>query len=129
LCWWLTLVILGIQEAEIRRISVQSQPLQIVHETLSQNRGWWSGLQCRPEFKPRTEKKKINKREYVKKKTQLRNSVVFRIFIILYNDNLYLVSKFSHPLNKILEPLSFLPYSVATTNFCFCGLVYSGYFI
>jgi hypothetical protein len=29
-------VILATQEAEIRRIAVQSQPKQIVHETLSQ---------------------------------------------------------------------------------------------
>jgi hypothetical protein len=33
--WWLTPVILAIQEAEIRRITVQSQPRQIVNETLS----------------------------------------------------------------------------------------------
>jgi hypothetical protein len=33
--WWLTPVILAPQEAEIRRIMVQSQPGQIVHETLS----------------------------------------------------------------------------------------------
>jgi hypothetical protein len=33
--WWLTPVILVIQEAEIRRITVQSQPRQIVHKTLS----------------------------------------------------------------------------------------------
>jgi hypothetical protein len=34
-CWWLTPIILAIQEAEIRRIVVQSQPRQIVGETLS----------------------------------------------------------------------------------------------
>jgi hypothetical protein len=37
-CQWLTPVILATQEAEIRRIVVQSQPRQIVHETLSGNK-------------------------------------------------------------------------------------------
>jgi hypothetical protein len=32
-CWWLTLIILAIGEAEIGRIAVQGQPWQIVLET------------------------------------------------------------------------------------------------
>jgi hypothetical protein len=44
---WLTPVILTTPEAEIRRISVRSQPGQIVLETLSrktpsQKKDWWS---------------------------------------------------------------------------------------
>jgi hypothetical protein len=44
-----TPVILATQEAEIRRIKVQSQPRETVHETLSQKKvitkkkNWWSG--------------------------------------------------------------------------------------
>jgi hypothetical protein len=50
---WLTPVILAAQEAEIKRITVQSQPSQIVHETLSQKKsitkkGWWSDSRFRP---------------------------------------------------------------------------------
>jgi hypothetical protein len=36
-------VILATQEAEIRRITVQSQPGQIVHETLSQKKNSQKG--------------------------------------------------------------------------------------
>jgi hypothetical protein len=36
--WWLTPVILAIQEAGIRRISVLSQPRQIVLKTLSRKK-------------------------------------------------------------------------------------------
>jgi hypothetical protein len=49
---WLTPIILTTQEAEIRRIMVQSQPRQTVHETLSWNTqhktGLLSGSRCRP---------------------------------------------------------------------------------
>jgi hypothetical protein len=46
-------VILATWEGEIGRIEVQSQPRQIVHETLSQKKsitkkGWLSGSKCRP---------------------------------------------------------------------------------
>jgi hypothetical protein len=34
--WWLTPIIFATQEVEIRKISVQSQPEEIVHKTLSQ---------------------------------------------------------------------------------------------
>jgi hypothetical protein len=50
---WPTPVILASQEAEIRRIMVQSQPGQIVHKTLSQRKNitkkcWWGGSRGRP---------------------------------------------------------------------------------
>jgi hypothetical protein len=52
-CWWLIPIILVTQEAEIRRITVESQPGQIDHETLSgknhhKKKGWWSDSRCRP---------------------------------------------------------------------------------
>jgi hypothetical protein len=46
-CQWLMSVIPATQEAEIRRIKVQSQLGQIVHKTLSRKtlhrKGWWTG--------------------------------------------------------------------------------------
>jgi hypothetical protein len=58
--WWLTPVVLATQEAEIRRIVVQSQPWQIVHKTLSQKkkknhykkRAGGEAQGVGPEFKP-----------------------------------------------------------------------------
>jgi predicted P-loop ATPase len=64
--WWITSVILATQEAELRRVVVQSQPRQIVHEILSQKThhkkrtgGVTQGVG--PEFKPQYCKKKKNK--------------------------------------------------------------------
>jgi hypothetical protein len=63
--WWLTPVILAIQEAEIRRIMVLSQPRKIVHKILSQKHpsqkkkrvsGVTQGVD--PEFKSQYHKKK-----------------------------------------------------------------------
>jgi hypothetical protein len=64
--WWLTPVILATQEAEIRRISVQSHPGQIVHEILSQNnpsqkRAGGVAQGVGPEFKPPVPQKKKKK--------------------------------------------------------------------
>jgi hypothetical protein len=50
---WLTSVIPAIQEAEIRRIVVQSQSRKIDHETLSRK----NPSQKRAEFKPQNHKK------------------------------------------------------------------------
>jgi hypothetical protein len=61
-CRGLKPIILATQEAEIRRISVRSQPGQIVHKTLSQKNlsqkrtgGVAQGVD--PEFKPQHHKK------------------------------------------------------------------------
>jgi hypothetical protein len=41
---WLTPVILATQEAEIRRITVESQPgFSLSGKKTSQKNGWWSG--------------------------------------------------------------------------------------
>jgi hypothetical protein len=50
--WWFTPVILLTQEAEIRRIMVQSQPRQIVDENPSQKRAGGMAQGVDPEFKP-----------------------------------------------------------------------------
>jgi hypothetical protein len=66
-CWWLMPVILSIQEAEIRRILVQSQSREIVLETLSQKypsqkRAGAGAQGVDPEFKPQYCKKKKKRR-------------------------------------------------------------------
>jgi hypothetical protein len=67
--WWLIPVILGTQEAETR-IVIQSQPWQIVLETLSQKnpsqkRSGGVAQGVGPEFKPQYQKKKkkVNNKE------------------------------------------------------------------
>jgi hypothetical protein len=64
---WLTPVILATQEAEIRRITVRSQPRQIVGETLSrknpsQKRAGRVAQNVNPEFKLQYYKKIKRKR-------------------------------------------------------------------
>jgi hypothetical protein len=59
-------VILATQEADIRRITIQSQPRQIVRETLSQKnlsqkRAGGVAQGVSPEFKPQCLKKKKNR--------------------------------------------------------------------
>jgi hypothetical protein len=62
-CQWLTPVILATQEAEIRKISVLSQPRPIIRVTLSQkplhkNRASGVTQHEDPEFKPQYHRKK-----------------------------------------------------------------------
>jgi hypothetical protein len=65
--WWLTPIILAIQEAEIRRLAVQSQPRQIVCETLfwkspSQKRAGAVAQGVGPVFKPQYHHQKKKKK-------------------------------------------------------------------
>jgi hypothetical protein len=66
-CWWLTPAILATQETEIRRITVRSQPRQIVpgdpisKKTLCQKVAEGVG----PEFKPQCHKKRKRKKKYL----------------------------------------------------------------
>jgi hypothetical protein len=59
-------VILATQETEIRKIMIQSQLRQIVHETLSrkypsQKKGWWNGSRCKLCFQTSVPPKKKKK--------------------------------------------------------------------
>jgi hypothetical protein len=70
-CRWLLPVIPATQEAEIKRIMVQSQPRQIVQETLSrknpsQKSAGGVAQAVGPEFKPQYHKKKKNSVENIK---------------------------------------------------------------
>jgi hypothetical protein len=53
-CQWLMPIILATREAEIRRITVRSQPRQIIlwdpisKQTHHKKKDWWSGSSCRP---------------------------------------------------------------------------------
>jgi hypothetical protein len=60
--WCLTPVILATREAEIRRITVRSQPAQTVCDTLSRKtpitKNWAGGMVQGPELHTHTQKKK-----------------------------------------------------------------------
>jgi hypothetical protein len=71
---WLTYVIPGIWEAEIRRIIIQGQSRQIVHKTpspkLSEQSGFkvWLAFQAQSsEFKPQSHQKKKKKSHFIKR--------------------------------------------------------------
>jgi hypothetical protein len=61
-------VILATQEAEIRRIMPQSQPGQIVPETLSRKtpftkKNWWCSSKCRPSVQTPVLQRKKRRRD------------------------------------------------------------------
>jgi hypothetical protein len=62
--WWLIPVILAAQEAEVRRIAVQSQPRQIVHKTLSRKTLYknWAGRVAQGEGPEYCKKKEVTVR-------------------------------------------------------------------
>jgi hypothetical protein len=70
--WWLTPIILAIQEAEIRRIAVWSQSRQIPRDPILKipniKKGWWSWSRCRPWVQTPVPTKKKNKKFHQSKK-------------------------------------------------------------
>jgi hypothetical protein len=68
-CQWLTPIILATQEAEIRRILVQSQAGQIVQDPVLKKpitkKVWWNDSRCDLEFKPQYHKKKRKEKKKI----------------------------------------------------------------
>jgi hypothetical protein len=71
---WLTPIILATQEAEIRRITVQNHPGQIVQETLSQKKpsqkraggvAQGEGPESKPQYCKKTNKKKTDRVNWI----------------------------------------------------------------
>jgi hypothetical protein len=67
---WHTPVILATQEAEIRRIAVQSQPWSnssqdpILKKTHHNQKGWWSDSRCRPWVQTPVRQKEKERKKY-----------------------------------------------------------------